>query len=138
MKKEKLIKEIVLRILRVLLVSSLSFLLYPYLIDFIKKYEDVFVIGFLISSIIVYIVMLLISLIYSILKTLLLGENFDNKNKLIVFLNHSIIILLLVFFTINFQDFLGIKYSILSLLILETFWFIEFLYDKPDKEVSDS
>ncbi|MDT7831072.1 hypothetical protein RQM59_01705 [Flavobacteriaceae bacterium S356] len=128
--KKNIAREIVLRILRIVLVILLSFILYPYLIDFIEEHEEVITFGFVISSIIIYLIMLIISGIYLILKKFLFKSQFDNKNKLIIFLNHSLVILVLIFFTINFQDYLGFKYSVLSLFVIETFGVISVIYDE--------
>jgi hypothetical protein len=130
MKKESLLNEIILRVSRIAIVTLLSFLLYPHLISFIKKNEEIIGFSFVISSIIIYIVMLIISGIYFVLKKLLLGGNYDKKNKLITYVTHILIILIYIFLVIKTYDVFGTSYAFLGMLGLEIYGLLNSMYDK--------
>ena len=128
-KKQNLLKEIILRISRITIVSLLSYLLYPYLIGFIKNNEEIIGFSFVLSTIIIYIIMFVINSLYFIIKKKLLGNEFDKKKKLVLFLTHFIIILMFIFFTIKTHDYVGTKYTLLILLGLELFGLLNSIYD---------
>jgi len=129
MKKEDLLKEIVLRLSRLIIVILFSFLLYSYLKDFIKRHEEIIVFIFVISSILIFISMKVIKGLYFVLKKILLGNQFDNKDRLIVFSQHFLIILMFIFFVIHFYPFLGDIYTVLVLLGIEIWGLLNSIYD---------
>ena len=137
MKKESLLKEFALRILRVLIVIYLGSLLYPYLTNFIEENDTYFDLGILFSSIIIYIITIIITIIYSYLRTFLWGD-FDDENDIIpTLINQSLIIFLFVLFAIKTHNSFGTKFTILFFLGIELFGFLYSVYDvyfKSDEE----
>lgn len=67
--------------------------------------------------------------LYFVLKKILLGNQFDHKDKLIVFLQHFLIILMFIFFVIHFYSYLGDIYTILVLLGLELWGLLNSIYE---------
>ncbi len=130
MKKESLLNEIILRVSRIAIVILLSFLLYPHLISFIKKNEEIIGFSFVISSIIIYIVMLIISGIYFVLKKIIFGKSYDKKNMLITCIMHILIILIYIFLVIKTYDVFGMFYAFLGMLGLEIYGLLNSMYDE--------
>jgi len=129
MKKEDLLKEIVLRFSRLVIVILFSFLLYSYLKDFIKRHEEIIIFIFVISSIFIFISMKVIKGLYFVLKKIIFGNQFDNKDRLIVFLQHFLIIIMFIFFVIHYYSFLGGTYIFLVLLGIEICGLLNSIYD---------
>ncbi|WP_299124830.1 hypothetical protein [uncultured Tenacibaculum sp.] len=137
MKKESLLKEFALRILRVLIVIYLGSLLYPYLTNFIEENDTYFDLCILFSSIIIYIITIITTTLYSYIRTFLWGD-FDDENDITpILIRQSLIIFLFVLLAIKSHNSFGTKFTILFFLGIELFGFLHSVYDiyfKSDEE----
>ncbi len=136
--KANLTQQILTRIARLLLVSYLSFYLYPYLVDFVKENNTILHFSFMVASIIIIVITIVIGLLYNIIKRFLFGDHFDSDHIFVFILYNALVTLLLVIIAIGFQERHGIKLTVLVILGWEIIGYLRFINKEKTEESSEN